>query len=313
MARRSLRGKRVKDSVVQDFGNVEDWHARKNGPGKRLAGENIYEGEVLSEAERESMRRMQMREGVPPLPPRASSSRVNGYDDYKYDTPYDDYEYDYPSYNVNVGVRDRVRDRVLERRRKSKARNSGSNRRDNSRRRDTRGGKGFGLFTIPELKRRQEAEEYDRYLGLGPSSDDDDDNYYDNDRDVGGRSRRRKGYAYKYSGDDDDEYYSPIVADYDVVDADRSYDNRGSRSKRATVVNSPRKRSWEERALEMDRVPPKGAAAWGPNGRASGGGMDAQSKAALDALREIRKAKRYLEKKKDMVLDAEEEVVALKA
>ena len=72
--------------------------------------------------------------------------------------------------------------------------------------------------------------------------------------------------------------------------------------------------------------------AWGPNGLATGAGegtsgdassgassgatkegMDAQTEAAVDALVEIGRCKSFLEKKEDVVLYAEEEVVALKA
>jgi len=248
----------------------------------------------------------------PPPPTSRRPGRLDDYDDYDLDFDFDDdddyYQDYYPEYDVDMrvsdrtrdglgGTRDRVRDRVLERRRRSRERSN----RDKTRGRG-RGGALPSMFTISELKRRKEADDYDRYLGLAPDDDYDDD-YYDPLK-TRSSSRQRKGYAYKYSGDDDDEY--------DALDVD-GIDSRRSPRRRSSTVGSPRKRSWEERALDMDRVPPRGATSWGPNGRESGDGVDAQTKAAMDALLEIRQAKKYLEKKENMVLDAEEEVVALKA
>ena len=60
----------------------------------------------------------------------------------------------------------------------------------------------------------------------------------------------------------------------------------------------------------MDRIPPRSVTAWGPNGRADG---DAQTLAALEAEREIEKARKYVNKKEDMVDDAKQDVVSLKA
>ena len=62
----------------------------------------------------------------------------------------------------------------------------------------------------------------------------------------------------------------------------------------------------------MDRVPPRDAVAWGPNGRI-GDGENPLDMAAMDALRDIKKSKRVLERKEEAVEDAKEEVVTLKA
>jgi hypothetical protein len=143
------------------------------------------------------------------------------------------------------------------------------------------------LFPLSESKRSQ-AEAYDRFIGLGPRPGEEDD-FDEMDYDsigMGRASRRRAGYTYKYDDEDDD--YD------DVIDV------------RASGL---RRRSWEERAMEMDRIPPR-AAAWGPGGRI---GRDAQTVAAVDAEREIEKAKKYLEKKEDLVDDAKQEVASLKA
>jgi len=81
---------------------------------------------------------------------------------------------------------------------------------------------------------------------------------------------------------------------------------------RPSSVGRRRRRSWEERAVEMDRVPPRGAVAWGPEGRIASG-ENPLDRAAMEALEDIRKSKRYLEKKERKVEDAKEEVVNLKS
>lgn len=149
------------------------------------------------------------------------------------------------------------------------------------------------------------AAAYDRaIIGLGPMDEDDyimmdeDDEYMAFPSD-GRRRRRRRGYAYKLDDEDFDD-------DDDYIDIEPTYaSERGSLPPRRG-----RRRSWEERALEMDRVPPRGVAAWGPNGPVSD---DVQTMAAMNAMDEIKRAKKFLEKKEDMVEDAKEEVVALKA
>ena len=149
------------------------------------------------------------------------------------------------------------------------------------------------MALAPESKREQ-AEAYDRYLGLGPPPREE----YDDDYDLSS-SRRRSGFAYKYNRDldedEDDDFYNDI--DDDIIDV---------RPKRS----STRRRTWEERAMEMDRIPPRSVAAWGPEGRVD---RDAQTLAALKAEREIEKARKYVEKKEDMVADAKREIISLKA
>ena len=145
------------------------------------------------------------------------------------------------------------------------------------------------------------AAAYERAIGVGPMDDDDyimmdeDDEYMPFPSE--GRRRRRRGYAYKLDDEDFD--------DDEFIDIEPTY-----ASERETIPTRRGRRSWEERALEMDRVPPRGVAAWGPNGPVSD---DVQAMAAMDAMEEIKRAKKFLEKKEDMVEDAKEEVVALKA
>mmetsp|Transcript_18555 Transcript_18555/g.40379 ORF Transcript_18555/g.40379 Transcript_18555/m.40379 type:complete len:900 (+) Transcript_18555:159-2858(+) len=154
--------------------------------------------------------------------------------------------------------------------------------------------------------------------------------------------RRRAGYAYRYEEDDE----SPPVADLspsgrrfegsqgDIVDAtientpsSRMNTDRGvidisaedadaRRSVTGTRTRQTKKRqrnsrSWEDReSEEMDRIPPSGVMAYGPQGDI---GMDARTFAALQASEEIREAKRKVEVREERVIDAEEEVLTMKA
>jgi hypothetical protein len=60
----------------------------------------------------------------------------------------------------------------------------------------------------------------------------------------------------------------------------------------------------------MDRVPPRNAVAWGPDGPVGENPLNA---AAMDALRDIEKSKKHLERKEEDVEDAKENVVSLRA
>lgn len=213
----------------------------------------------------------------PPPPPR-------GMPEYDFESSFDDMDFE--------------QDRAIVGRRRARG---GRRRRRDSRRRD--------------IDRR--ALEYDRFLAGGNGGDDEYMDVMDNEYmppmegvGVGRRnSRRRKGFAYKFNTaedlfDLDDGEYIDVEPKYATErDLDMA---REMSSKRAA-----RRRSWEERAIEMDRVPPRGAVAWGPNGRL--GEEDPLDRAAMDALRNIKKSKRKLERKENEVEDAKEEVVSLKA
>lgn len=67
--------------------------------------------------------------------------------------------------------------------------------------------------------------------------------------------------------------------------------------------------SWEERALAIERVPPAGIPAWGPNGEL---GFDARTKAVMDALEDIAGAKEIVENRKKRVADCREEMTILR-
>ena len=309
--RRSLRGRQLYDPAIQNFGDVREWNERKMGTSP-AGGNGVGDDAVVEQIEEMSDMRAAVAAGVLPpggegIPPvmdvefdpilleeeeeeryfeeedgmptrrsprmdiRRSSSRRDRYylDDYDNDDDIDDFDFE------------------LERRPRR------SDRRRNRSRSDDRESRRRGWFSLPESKREQ-AEAYDRYLGLGPPPRERYDDDYDSSR-----SRRRSGFAYKYDrdldDDEDDDFYNDI--DDDIIDV---------RPKRL----STRRRSWEERAMEMDRIPPRSVAAWGPEGRVD---RDAQTLAALKAEREIEKARKYVEKKEDMVDDAKREVISLKA
>ena len=62
----------------------------------------------------------------------------------------------------------------------------------------------------------------------------------------------------------------------------------------------------------MDRVPPRGAVAWDPSGQV-GSGEDPLDRVAMEALQDIKKSKKHLERKENAVEDANDQVVNLKA
>eukprot|EP00804_Cyclotella_cryptica_P021370 CCRYP_016772-RA/>CCRYP_016772-RA protein AED:0.03 eAED:0.03 QI:673/1/1/1/0.5/0.66/3/167/499 len=317
-SRRSLRGKRAFDPAVQDFGDVREWNARKMGTSP-AGGKGVGDDAVVEQIEAESEYNRAMRnlppgeERIPPImdvdydpvmldeepfyreegywdedlppppPPPVGTRRRPSRDRYYPDEEDDDFDFE---------LDDRIRPRPMSRKRNTieRRRKQGDSRGERRR--------GWDLFPLPESKRRQ-AEAYDRFIGLGPRPgeeeyDDMDDGY---ESIVPRSSRRRAGFAYKYDDYDEDDDYDD---DDDVIDV---------RAKSKYSTSSPR-RSWEERAMEMDRIPPRSVAAWGPNGRLD---RDAQTLAAVDAEREIQKAKKYLEKKEDLVEDAKQEVASLKA
>lgn len=293
--KRSLRGKRSYDPAIQDFGDVREWNERKMGTSP-AGGKGVGDDAVVEQME--EMNELRARglpigeEGVPIMDAEFDPVMEEPYYDdrelWEDDLPppsmdrrrssrrdmYDDDE-DEDDFDFELERRPR-------RTEKSRRRSRSSDRR-----------RGWDLFSLPDSKRAQ-AEAYDRFIGLGPRPGDEDEDDYDRPR-----ARRRDGYAYKYNReyDDDDEDDFDYDMDDDVIDV---------RPKRS----SSRRRSWEERAMEMDRIPPRSVAAWGPNGRAD---RDAQTMAAIEAEREIEKAKKYLDKKEDMVDDAKQDVVSLKA
>jgi hypothetical protein len=94
--------------------------------------------------------------------------------------------------------------------------------------------------------------------------------------------------------------------DLDVVDVDAVIEDEHE----AKESERKRERTIEERAAAFERVPPSGVPAWGPSGEV---GVDARTKATLDALEEIREATRKVELKEKECTEAKEDIVVLKA
>lgn len=185
----------------------------------------------------------------------------------------------------------------------------------------------FG-FDARDLDRK--SMEYEEKIGRAPVPRDATQR-------EGTRGRRRAGYAYRFTEEDDDG--APPVAEYgasisaggigdDAMDAaidpdiedgviDTSAEDVTSlrraapRAKRSKKKR--RRRSWEDRESEdIDRVPPSGVQAWGPEGEVMGG-IDARTHAALMAMKDIQEAEKRVEEKEELVVDAEERVLVLKA
>jgi hypothetical protein len=124
------------------------------------------------------------------------------------------------------------------------------------------------------------------------------------------RRERRKGYAYRYEDDDG----TPPIAEVDALPVDDE-DDALTGSTEAGTTNGPTRASseteipWEERALAVERVPPAGIPAWGPSGDL---GIDARTKAILDALEDIQLAKEVVNERKAAVEKAKEDVAILR-
>lgn len=179
----------------------------------------------------------------------------------------------------------------------------------------------------------EKAKEYEEKIGRAkPSSSTRNSRQGQSVRNEVSR-RRRSGYAYRYEDDDDD---SPPVAEFaparysaDVLDVDMKDSSagnvidvpagkmvirrNGSANTRQTKKRRRKRPSWEDReSEELDRIPPAGITAYGPEGDVMGG-IDARTFAALKASEEIREAKRKVAKREERVIGAEERILMLKA
>jgi hypothetical protein len=155
-----------------------------------------------------------------------------------------------------------------------------------------------GIFQVNRKEVDMNAAMYDRQMGLEKSS---------RSRQRPDR-RRRPGYAYSYVQGDESipavEYEKERelnAVDVDAVIEDEDEVKEPKRKRARTV---------EERAAAFGRVPPSGVQAWGPSGEV---GVDARTKATLDALEEIREGTRKVELKEEECIEAKEDIVVLKA
>eukprot|EP00980_Cylindrotheca_fusiformis_P015218 scaffold4222_cov115-Cylindrotheca_fusiformis.AAC.14 len=128
---------------------------------------------------------------------------------------------------------------------------------------------------------------------------------------------RRPGYAYRYNGDDEDDLgpildIDPPVAERGESIAENDDDEDPTSSKHnGSAAPRPQKpeKSWEERSLAVERVPPADIPAWGPSGELP---FDARTKAIVDALEDIQTAKQKLRKREKREALAREEITILR-
>ena len=147
------------------------------------------------------------------------------------------------------------------------------------------------------------AEEYDRQMGIGRRAP--------RPRSQPRRPERKVGYAYRY--DDDDG--TPVV-EFEAVDGAAASADDSPEVKEVVVTDKGEKEqtavpemSWEERALAVERVPPVGIPAWGPEGDL---GIDARTKAILDATEDLNLAKQRVEERRRNVEKAKEDIAILR-
>lgn len=166
------------------------------------------------------------------------------------------------------------------------------------------------FFGVDRDEMQYKADLYNQKMGLGkkrrPSPRD------------GSRKRpnretpRRPGYAYKYE-EEDGEDFNPIV-DVGMVtpeeDNNKVADVQNSEAALSSRPTRKRKeKSWEERSLAVERVPPAGVPAWGPSGEMP---CDARTKAIMDALEDIETARQKVAKREKKEALATEEITILK-
>ena len=120
----------------------------------------------------------------------------------------------------------------------------------------------------------------------------------------------RPGYAYKYDTTEDDDQSTPIldIDGSDILD-DSSVQSKPGRLSDASVEINKKERSWEERQMAMERVPPADVVAWGPSGELS---MTARMKAFLDAQEDTQIARRKLKALIGKESEIQEEISILK-
>ncbi len=121
----------------------------------------------------------------------------------------------------------------------------------------------------------------------------------------------RAGYAYRYDATLDDE--STPILDVDLADDEDSDISDSKRRQLSSDVDErkerKKERSWEERQIAMERVPPIDVVGWGPSGELP---MSAREKAFMDAQEDIETARRKLNLMKKKESEAKEEITILK-
>jgi hypothetical protein len=154
-----------------------------------------------------------------------------------------------------------------------------------------------GIFGVNREEVDMNAAMYNRQMGLDKR-----------DRPQRRPSRTHQGPAYPYDEDREEAISAENDEDLelsDVVDVDAVIENEVE----STEPKRKRERTIDERAAAFERVPPS-VPAWGPSGEV---GVDARTKATLDALEDIREATRKVELKEEECIEAKEDLVVMKA
>ena len=167
------------------------------------------------------------------------------------------------------------------------------------------------FFGLDREELSYQEEQYNDKLGIGS-------NRNARQRASAKNRPRRQGYAYRIESDNDEE---PPIADIDVTatpieDTQPASVNGGSQASTGNreendsgTKSAARERTWEERAMAMERIPPTTVPAWGPSGVL---GVDARSKAISDAIEDIQTARQKLEVKEKKEALARENITILK-
>jgi hypothetical protein len=170
------------------------------------------------------------------------------------------------------------------------------------------------FFGVDRDDMQYKADLYNEKMGLGKSRPSSSKR---RERPPSSRDTpRRPGYAYRYNGDDDDDLNQVVEIETPTSSVDPSTTQNGQAATNGTEQNgaSPagrqkREKSWEERSLAVERVPPADIPAWGPSGELS---YDARTKAIIDALEDIQTAKQKVKGKEKKEALAMEEITILK-
>ena len=119
-------------------------------------------------------------------------------------------------------------------------------------------------------------------------------------------SRSRSGYSFEYDKGDFDDLIDED--DSMVVDIEIEEETVASLKEEEQPLKS--RMSWEERSRRLEQVPPAGVIAWGPSGDL---GIDARTKAMLDAMDDLREAREQLKATTERTNLARDEIVILRA
>ena len=158
-----------------------------------------------------------------------------------------------------------------------------------------------GIFRVNRKEVDMNAAMYNRQMGLDKR----------NRPQRRERPSRRRRQAYPYVEErretiaDSDADYDEDLELMDVVDVDAVIEIEVEPEE----PKRKRERTIDERAAAFERVPPS-VPAWGPSGEV---GVDARTKATLDALEDIREVTRKVELKEEECIEAKEDFVVMKA